>query len=124
MNIQIEGRHVKITDSIQAHVHSKIDHLDKYFSGVDKIHVILDVESTKEKSTLAEIVCTVPHGQPIVARVNHADMYMAIDGAVHKVREHLKKFKERMRARKRNSGRQKGVAAEAVVEPAGEGDED
>lgn len=116
MNIQIEGRHVKITESIQAHVHSKISTLEKYFNGVNKVHVILDVESTKEKSTLAEIVCTVPHGQPIVARANHADMYLAIDGAVHIAREHLKKFKERARDRKRNSGRLKGVTAEAVAE--------
>jgi len=120
MNIQIEGRHVKVTDAIQQHVHSKIDHLDKYFNGVQKVHVILEVESTKEKLTLAEIVCNVAHGQPIVGRAEHADMYMAIDGAVHKVREHLKKFKDKKRARKRNSGRLSQVLMEAEDKPEAE----
>jgi len=120
MNIQIEGRHVKVTDAIQKHVHSKIDHLDKYFNGVQKLHVILEVESTKQKLNLAEIVCTVAHGQPIVGRAEHADMYMAIDGAVHIVREHLKKFKDRKRDHKRNSGGLSeallGSASESVEE--------
>lgn len=120
MKIQIEGRHVKVTEAIQGHVHSKIDHLDKYFSAVDFVHVILEVESTKEKSNMVEVVCTVPRGQPIVARANHADMYLAIDGAVHKAREHLKKFKERNRSRKRNSERMKGVMAQPAEDTGGD----
>ncbi len=103
MNVRIEGRHLKVTPALQEHVHKKVDHLDKYFDGVQDLHVILSLKEPKHHA--AEIVAEVVRGQPLVAQASHEDMYLAIDEAVHKIREHLKKFKERMRTRKRNSGR-------------------
>jgi len=109
MNIQIEGRHLKITEAIQDHVHSKIDHLEKYFDGISKIHVILNVEDQTRQ--VAEVVCSVVRGQPIVGTASAADLYAAIDAAVHKTREHLKKYKERKRDLKRDSVRGGGAPA-------------
>ena len=105
MQIRIEGRHMKVTDAIREHVNKKISHLDKYFDGITGIHVILSVEDTRQKSQISEIVCAVVRGQPLVATAAHADMYMAVDESVHKMREHLKKFKSKMRSRKRESAR-------------------
>lgn len=103
MKIQIEGRHLQITDSIQEHVHKKIDHLDKFFNGINSIHVILNVEDQRRQ--VAELVCTVVRGQPLVASAAAGDLYRAIDDAVHKMKEHLKKHKERLRTHKRESAR-------------------
>ncbi len=105
MQIRIEGRHMKVTDAIREHVNKKISHLDKYFDGITGIHVILSVEDTRQKSQISEIVCAVVRGHPLVATAAHADMYMAVDESVHKMREHLKKFKSKMRSRKRESAR-------------------
>ena len=105
MQIRIEGRHMKVTEAIREHVNKKTSHLDKYFDGITGIHVILSVEDTRQKSQISEIVCAVVRGQPLVATAAHADMYMAVDESVHKMREHLKKFKSKMRSRKRESAR-------------------
>lgn len=105
MQIRIEGRHMKMTEAIREHVDKKIGHLDKYFDGITGIHVILSVEDTRQKSQISEVICSVARGQPLVAKASHADMYMAVDEAAHKIREHLKKFKSKMRSRKRESAR-------------------
>ncbi|MCK6473710.1 MAG: ribosome-associated translation inhibitor RaiA [Planctomycetes bacterium] len=103
MKIQIDGHHVKVTSAIQDHVHKKIDHLDKYFDGIHNLHVILRVEDSTRHE--AEIVCSVVRGQTLIGKATHDDMYIAIDGAVHKLREHLKKYKDKLRGNKRKSGK-------------------
>ncbi len=115
MQIQIEGRHLKITSAIKNHVHKKIDHLDKFFSGANNLHVILSMEPTKQHG--AEIVCSVDHGTPLVAHALHMDMYVAIDEAVHKIRELLKKHNSRRRSRRRVSGRQSEVKNASISDP-------
>ena len=120
MQIQIEGRHIKVTAALQEHVHKKIDHMDKYFHGVGNCHVILGTEPPKNQSV--EIICNVAHGQPLVAKASQEDMYLAIDEAVHKIREHLKKHKGRLRGRRRDSSRmnkesiQPGASSDEKVE--------
>lgn len=99
MIIQIEGRHIKVTEALQEHVNKRLGHLNKYFDGLHDVRVILTVEESRR--TMAEVVCGVVRGQQLVAKATHEDLYQAIDEAVHKLREHLKRYKERIRERKR-----------------------
>jgi len=99
MNIQIEGHHLRITDAIHDRVVRKVERLNRYFDGLHSVRVILTVEEPGR--TAAELVCGVVRGRQLVARAAHEDLYQAIDEAVHKARELLKKFKDRLRSRKR-----------------------
>jgi len=97
-NIQIESQHLKVTDALEQFVHKKVDHLDKYFSGVHNIHVFLRMEN--ERINIAELVVNVVKGKQLIAKAKNEDMYAAIDDAVHKMKEQLVKFKERLRDHK------------------------
>jgi len=98
MNVQIEGRHLKITDAIQERVHEKVDSLTKYFDGLHHVRVILIVENPTRMR--AEVVCGVIRGQQLVTKAEHEDLYAAVDEAVRKARELLKRYKDRLRSRK------------------------
>lgn len=117
MPIQIEGRHIKVTQALQDHVHKKTDHLDKYFDGISNLRIVLSLEPPKQKT--AEVVCSVVRGKKLVASATNDDMYLAIDDAVHKIKELLKKHKARLRGRKRDSTRTR-----AESPPSSTGDED
>ncbi|MCZ7645198.1 MAG: ribosome-associated translation inhibitor RaiA [Planctomycetota bacterium] len=103
MKVQIEGRHLKLTPAMHEHVQKKIENLEKYFDGLHNLHILLSPQEPKQQKV--EIVAAVVRGKPLVAHAVHEDMYVAVDEAVHKIREHLKKYKDRMRGRKRQSGR-------------------
>lgn len=97
MNVQIEGRHLRVTDSTRDHVMEKIEPLNRYFDGLHDIRVVLINEDEQKK---VEIICGVIRGKQLVAKAAHANLSAALDEAAHKARELLKKFKGRLRERK------------------------
>jgi len=99
MNVQIEGRHLRVTDATRDHVMDKIEPLGRYFDGLHDIRVVLINEDELKK---VEIICGVIRGKQLVAKASHDNLSAALDEAAHKARELLKKFKGRLRGRKRD----------------------
>ena len=99
MQIQIESRHMKVTEAISNHIHKRVDNLTKYFDGILNIHVVLNVENHNQQ--IAEIVCAVIKHEPLVARSTHDDLYNAIDEAAQKMKVHLVHHKEKQRSHKK-----------------------
>lgn len=99
MNVQIEGRHLRVTDSTRQHVTEKIEPLNRYFDGLHDVRVVLINEDGRKK---VEIICGVIRGKQLVAKASHDNLSAALDEATYKARELLKKFKGRLRERKRD----------------------
>lgn len=98
MSVQIEGRHLRVTDSTREYVTAKIEPLNRYFDGLHDIRVVLINEDEQKK---VEIICSVIRGKQLVAKASHDNLNAALDEAAHKARELLKKFKGRLRGRQR-----------------------
>ena len=118
MELQIEGRHFKVTEAIQRHLEDKLGKLEKYFDGIHRMHVILSVEKTKRQQT--ELVCTVAKRHTLVAKGVADDMYVAIDKAEKKMLAEMKKYKSKLRPTVRGGKRTPEVTAMAGVEVAEE----
>jgi len=95
MELQIEGRHFKVTEAIQTHLEEKLSKLEKYFDGIHRMHVILDVENKGQKQTV-ELVCTVAKRHTLVATGSADDLYVAIDQAEKKMLTEMKKYKAKL----------------------------
>jgi putative sigma-54 modulation protein len=95
MEIKIEGRHFQVTDAIQDHVTEKLGKLERYFDGIHRLHVILDVEKSKRQRV--ELVCTVARRQTLVATGESDDLYAAVDQAGKKMIAEMKKYKAKLR---------------------------
>jgi putative sigma-54 modulation protein len=102
MDVQIEGRHVEVTSSIREHVESKVQKIRRYFDGIINLHVVLTME--KSKRFCAEWVCQVARGGSVVGKSESGDLYAACDAAFEKVKEGLKKYKDRLRVEPRRTG--------------------
>ncbi|KUJ00853.1 ribosome hibernation promoting factor [Vibrio sp. MEBiC08052] len=92
MQININGHHIDLTDSMQDYVHSKFDKLERFFDHINSIQVILRVEKLQQ---IAEATLHVNQGE-IHATSEDENMYAAIDTLVDKLVRQLNKHKEKL----------------------------
>jgi putative sigma-54 modulation protein len=92
MQININGHHIDLTDSMQDYVHSKFDKLERFFDHISNVQVILRVEKLQQ---IAEATLHVSQGE-IHATAENENMYAAIDNLVDKLVRQLNKHKEKL----------------------------
>lgn len=92
MQINIQGHHVDLTDSLQDYVNSKFQKLERFFEHINNVHVVLRVEKIQH---IAEATLHVNQGD-IHATAEEQNMYAAIDGLVDKLTRQLNKHKEKL----------------------------
>ena len=95
MELQIEGRHFKVTEAIQVHLEEKLSKLEKFFDGIHRMHVILEVEKNANLHAV-ELVCTVAKRHTLISKGSAEDMYVAIDKAEKKMLTEMKKYKSKL----------------------------
>ncbi|MEI6232971.1 MAG: ribosome-associated translation inhibitor RaiA [Planctomycetota bacterium] len=116
MELQIEGRHFKVTEAIKVHLEEKLGKLEKYFDGIHRMHVILDVEKHAQKQTV-ELVCTVAKRHTLVSNGEADDLYVAIDQAEKKMLTEMKKYKAKLHPVVRGTKSSQVLAGEEVQDP-------
>jgi putative sigma-54 modulation protein len=94
MEIAISGRHIALTDAMREHVSGKLRHLDKYADLVLRYQATLSTDADK---SVAEVIASVRRGANLVAEARAGDMYKAIDGAMAKMEQQLRRHKERLK---------------------------
>ena len=89
MQINIQGHHVDLTDSMQDYVNSKFQKLERFFDHINQVHVVLKVEKITQ---IAEATLHLNQG----ASADDENMYAAIDSLVDKLVRQLNKHKEKL----------------------------
>ncbi|CAM4296717.1 ribosome hibernation promoting factor [Vibrio agarivorans] len=92
MQINLNGHHVDLTDSLQDYVNTKFEKLERFFDHINNVHVVLRVEKTRQ---IAEATLHVNQGD-IHATAEDESMYAAIDSLVDKLVRQLNKHKEKL----------------------------
>lgn len=111
MKINITGRHFDLSDAIRAYVEEKIEKLERVFSGVTEVEVVLKGE---DRTFHCEIILHIKNKpQSTVIDVADDSMYAAIDLAVDKAQRQLRKHKGKISERRHRKG---GVVVEAEEE--------
>ena len=97
MQINITGRHIQLTTSIEEYAHKKSERVERYFDRIQQVEVIID----KVKNGYdVELVVDVEHHDPFIATNNEHDLYACIDGAVDKMVRQLSDHKSKLRDNK------------------------
>ena len=92
MQININGHHIDLTDSMQDYVNTKFDKLERFFDQITNVQVILRVEKLRQ---IAEATLHVSQGE-LHATAESDNMYAAIDELVDKLVRQLNKHKEKL----------------------------
>ena len=92
MNIELDGRHFDLTEALKSHVEKKLSSLEKYYDGIDRVHVILEVTAGVNH------VHVQLRGDRLKldSRSKSHDMYAAFDESAYNLERQLRKFKDRI----------------------------
>lgn len=94
MKIKIYGKNVTVTPAIEEKIQKKLNHLEKYFLIDEDVvaNVLIRVYPTQQK-----IEITIPTKHAVLrAEVTHADLYAAIDLAIDKLEDQIRRQKTRL----------------------------
>lgn len=99
MKYFIRGDKLAVTDAIRDYAISKIDRMEKYFENPDEVSVKV-VFSIRGREQKVEITINSINFD-LRSEVSHNDMYAAIDLAVDKLEQQMRKFKSKLMSKER-----------------------
>ena len=94
MKVQIYGKNITVTPAIAEKIEKKLNHLEKYFISDENViaNVVVRVYPNKQK-----IEVTIPTKFAVLrAEVVHDDLYAAIDLAIDKLEDQIRRQKTRL----------------------------
>lgn len=99
MDIVVSGRHTTVSDRFRAHIEDKLAKVPTLAPRVERIDVLVSHESTRRQTSArdkVEITCRVK-GKVIRAEARMDDKYAALDVALDKLVERLRRLGDRRR---------------------------
>jgi ribosome hibernation promoting factor len=119
MKIQVKGRHIVVTDALEAYAEEKLARLHKYVNEkhideVTRVELELIVEKNRHNNAHSQVAeATVFTRGPVIrAKESSNDMYASIDLVTEKVERQVKKYRDRVQHR---AQRHHGKAADVVA---------
>jgi putative sigma-54 modulation protein len=94
VQVKISARHGQLTASTQERIHEKVEKLTRFLDRLTSIEVTVDLEH--RDLAQVELHVTAEHSAPFVATDSAATAMAALDGAIHKIEQQLRKRKEKI----------------------------
>ena len=107
MQVNISARHGHLSPVNQQKITEKVEKLKRYLDRVSAIAVTVDLEyrENHHESVKVEVQVSAEHSEDFVATEAAEDLFAALDGAVHKVEQQIRKHKEKIIDGHRQPGR-------------------
>ncbi|MDQ2755300.1 MAG: ribosome-associated translation inhibitor RaiA [Actinomycetota bacterium] len=96
MDIVVTGRHAQVTDRFRAHLEEKLAKVPQLLPKVTRVDVVVTHEPTTTDSECVEITCHAK-GPVIRAEACNVDKYAALDTAIDRLHERLRRVGDRRR---------------------------
>lgn len=114
MKVQIYGKNITVTPAIAEKIENKLNLLEKYFIIDESViaNVVVRVYPTKQK-----IEVTIPTKYAVLrAEVVHDDLYAAIDLAVDKLEDQIRRQKTRLNRKNKDKLAMAFIESDEVLE--------
>jgi len=95
VQITISARHGHLSPASQEKITEKVEVVRKFFDRITAIHVTVDLEH-RERPAL-ELRVRAEHHDEFVAVAEADSVFAALDGAIEKMENQLRRFKERIK---------------------------
>jgi putative sigma-54 modulation protein len=100
VQINIATRHGHISAATKSKITAKVQRLSRYFDRLTAIEVTVDLEH--ETTPIVDLRVDAEHKHDFVATEQSGDLWRSLDGAVQKLEQQLRKYKEKVQGRSRN----------------------
>lgn len=101
MAVRIDAKSTRLSESTKEHIEGVCAKFDQFFDRIVDTEVILDTQEKHRHATTVEIIVKVPN-QRIVGKGETSDnnLFKAVDDAAHRVESQLKKYHDKLVARR------------------------
>jgi len=113
--INISTRHGHLSDATRAKISTKVEKLSRLFERLTAIDVTVDLEHVEMPKV--DLQVSAEHKHDFVATDQAEGLLAALDGAIHKIEQQLRKYKEKVVERSRTT-----VAKEQMLAAEPDGD--
>jgi putative sigma-54 modulation protein len=114
VQLSISTRHGNLSEATQAKIRKKAEKLGRFFDRLTSIEVIVDLKESQKPQV--DLNVSAEHKHDFVAHEQAENLLAAMDAAVEKIEQQLRRYKERVQERHRNP------EARRPPEPAGAAD--
>jgi putative sigma-54 modulation protein len=90
----ITARHGQLSEGTKAKITAKLDKLLRYFDRLMSIEVTVDLEH--KDSPTVDLKVSAEHKHDFVAEGQAGELLAAVDAAVHKIEQQIKRYKEKV----------------------------
>lgn len=122
MQVSISVRHGQLAESTQSKLKSKAEKLNRYFDRIMAIEIVVDLK--EEQKPFVEIMVSAEHKHDFVASAAAESLISATDSTVQKIEQQLRKYKEKVQQKHRNSQQRRGEMGQVEVVADSESGED
>jgi putative sigma-54 modulation protein len=100
VQLTITTRHGHLTDATQAKVRAKAEKLGRFFDRLMSIEIVVDLKDPQQPKV--DLKVSAEHKHDFVAHEQGDNLLGAVEAAVEKVEQQLRRYKERVQERHRN----------------------
>jgi len=100
VQIKLSTRHGHLSEASQAKISAKAGKLLRIFERLTSIEVIVDLK--EENRPKVDLQVSAEHKHDFVASEKSEELMTAVDAAVHKMEQQLRKYKEKVQERHRD----------------------
>jgi putative sigma-54 modulation protein len=108
VQIEISTRHGHLSDASQERITSKAEKLLKIFDRLTAIEIVIDLD--KSPNCHVDIKVSAEHKHDFVAHDTSDNLMGSVDTVLHRLEQQLRKYKEKVQERHRNSDPQRREA--------------
>lgn len=101
MQVQISTRHGHLSDASRERIAAKAEKLLRIFDRLTAIEVIIDLTDSNTPQVDAKV--SAEHKHDFVAHDQSDDLMTSVDTVMHRIEQQLRKYKEKVQERHRNS---------------------
>ena len=114
VQIQISTRHGHLSDASQAKISARAEKLLRIFDRLTAIEIIVDLTDSTTPRVDAKV--SAEHKHDFVAHDQSDNLMGSVDTVIHRLEQQLRKYKEKVQERHRNSDPRRRAAAEEKLE--------
>lgn len=114
MQIQVTARHGHLSEETQKRLKSKAEKLVRHFDRLTSIEWVVDLQDAHKPKI--DLLVSAEHKHDFVAHEQSDNLMTAVEKAVHKVDQQLRKYKERTIENHRDPDAKRAIA-DASEEP-------
>ena len=100
MQLSITARHGHLTEATQEKLKAKAEKLGRFFERLMAIEIVVDLKDSQRPKV--DLKVSAEHKHDFVAHEQGESLMGALEAAVGKVEEQLRRYKERVQQRHRN----------------------